>query len=162
MLNPQLTIVEVLGLAVVQEIMAYKRYQLFAGRVNNPLVKEKFHSLANEEKAHREILYKMLQKHTGEEKPPLPRSAPRLDEEKELSTSLKDILELAIAKEREAKAFYEDAAQLAQDQSGKQLLEYLARFEEGHERTLQVELDSLTKYPRWFDMDGPDIMLVGP
>ncbi|MBT3232982.1 MAG: ferritin family protein [Calditrichaeota bacterium] len=161
MLNPQLTIVEVLGLAIVQEITAYKRYQLFAGRVKNPLVKERFHSLANEEKAHREILYTMLQKLTNEDKPPLPRSAPRLDEDKELSTSLKEILELAISKEQEAKAFYEDAALLARDNSGRQLLEYLATFEEGHERTLQAELDSLTKYPRWFDMDGPDIMLVG-
>ncbi len=162
MLNPELTIVEVLGLAIVQEIIAFRRYQLFANRVNNPLVKEKLHSLANEEKAHHEILYTMLQKLTSEDKPPLPKSAPRLDEEKELNTSLREILELAITKEQEAKIFYEDATQLAQDKSGRQLLEYLARFEEGHERTLQVELDSLTKYPRWFDMDGPDIMLVGP
>lgn len=162
MVEPNLTAVEVLGLAVTQEVAAYKRYKLFAQRVNNPLVKEKFVSLANEEKAHRELLYKMLQQSTGEDKPPLPQNAPRFNEDEELERSLPEILELAIRKEQEAQQFYRAAAELAKDPTGKHLLLYLARFEEGHERTLQEELTALANYPRWFDMEGPDIMLVGP
>jgi len=162
MLSPDLTIIEVLGQAIRQEVEAYKRYQLFAQRVNNPLVKEKFHSLANEEKAHRELLYIMLQKYTGEDKPPLPKDPPRDSELSDEELSLPEVLQLAIKKEQEAQQFYSEAARIATDPTGKRFLEYLAKFESGHERLLQTEYDAVAKYPRWFDMEGPDIMLVGP
>lgn len=162
MIDDKLTSVEIIGLAIAQEVIAYKRYQLFALRVKNPLVKEKFHSLAREEKSHREMLYKMLQHYTGEEKPPLSRKAPRLNKEVEVNRPLHEILQDAIEKERDAQKFYAEAARRATDPTGKRLLEYLATFEEGHERVLQVEYDSIAKYPQWFDMEGPDIMLVGP
>lgn len=163
MIESDLTLIEVLGLGVAQEVAAYKRYQLMAQRVSNPLVKEKFHSLANEEKSHRELLYGMLKKYTGEEKPPLPRKAPReytAAEMKEMP--LHKILELAIQKEIEAQEFYKEAALKARDPKGKQLLQYLATYEEGHERALKQELDAITKYPQWFEIEGPDIQLVGP
>lgn len=162
MLVKNLTAVEVLGLAVRQEIEAHKRYKLFATRVSNPLVKEKFKSLAREEKAHRDMLYSMLQNSTGEEKPPLPQKAPRFNREAELNRSLPEILELAIQKEREAQKFYAEAAKTASDPTGKRILEYLAEFEKGHERILKAEYDAIAKYPQWFEMEGADIMLVGP
>lgn len=162
MIDAELTSVEILGLAIAQEVKAHKRYKLFASRVSNPLVREKFKSLANEEKAHRELLYKMLQKYTGEEKPPLPKKAARINREEELNRPLHEILQLAIRKEQEAQQFYREAAKRASDPAGRHLLDYLATFEEGHERILQVEHDALTKYPQWFEIEGPDIMLVGP
>ncbi len=162
MLAPDLTIIEVLGQAVRQEVEASKLYQMLAARINNPLVKAKFHSLANEEKSHREMLYTMLQKYTGEEKPPLPKEAPRPNELSESELSVPEVLQLAIEKEREAQEFYRDAAKLATDVSGKRILLYLADFERGHERILQTEYDAVAKYPQWFDDDGADIMLVGP
>jgi rubrerythrin len=162
MMDEELTSIEVLGLAVRQEVEAFKRYKLFADRVKNPLVKEKFLSLAREEKAHREMLYKILQKFTGEAKPPLPKNFPRLNKEAEINLPLHEILLLAIEKEREAQAFYRNAAKRAADPSGKRLLLYLAQFEEGHERTLKVEYDSISKFPQWFETEGADIQLVGP
>lgn len=162
MLLTDLTIIEVLGLAVRQEVEAFKRYQLFASRVKNPLVREKFKSLANEEKSHRELLYNMLKRYTGEEKPPLPREAPRMGEPTQEELSLPELLQLAIKKEQEAKEFYADAAKLATDPTGKRTLEYLSEFERGHERLLQAEFDAIAKYPQWFEIDGADIMLVGP
>ncbi len=162
MIVSDLTAVEVLGLAVQQEIQAHKRYKLFASRVANPLVKEKFKSLSREELAHRELLYSMLQKSTGEEKPPLPGNAPRFNRKAELERSLPDILQLAIQKEREAQEFYSEAAKIATDPTGRRILEYLAEFEKGHERILQAEYDAIAKYPEWFDIEGADIMLVGP
>lgn len=162
MIVSELTAVEVLGLAVTQEVAAYKRYKLFATRVKNPLVKEKFHSLAREEQAHRSMLYDMLKAQTGEAKPPLPRKAPRFNKEDDLKMTLPEILQLAIGKEREAREFYAEAAKYAKDPSGRRILEYLSEFERGHERLLQVEYDAIAKYPEWFDMEGPDIMLVGP
>ena len=162
MLVSDLTVIEVLGLAVRQEIEAFKRYQLFASRVNNPLVKEKFKSLAREEKAHRELLYSMLQKYTGEEKPPLPKKAPRFNRKAEEKLTLPEIIQLAIIKEQEAQQFYTDAAKTAKDPTGRRVLEYLADFERGHERILQAEYEAVAKYPQWFEIDGADIMLVGP
>ena len=162
MILSDLTVVEVLGLAIQQEIMALRRYQLFASRVSNPLVKEKFRSLAREEKAHRELLYSMLQKYTGEEKPPLPKKAPRFNKSAELERSLPEILELAIEKEIEAWEFYSKAAEIATDPTGKHVLEYLAEFERGHERILRAEYDTIARYPQWFEIEGADIMLVGP
>lgn len=162
MLDAELTSIEVLGLAVTQEIEANKRYQLMAARVNNPLAKEKFRSLAREERAHRELLYKLLQKYTGEVKPPLPKKAPRKYRESDLNASLPDLILQAIEKEREAQAFYRKAAASSADPTGKRLMLYLALFEEGHERSLQIEYDAISKYPQWFESDGADILLVGP
>lgn len=162
MIVNELTSVEILGLAVAQEVAAYKRYKLFASRVKNSLVKQKFLSLANEEQAHREMLYQMLQNQTGEEKPALPKKAPRYNEEEDLNRPLHEIIQLAIKKEQEAQEFYREASKVATDPTGKRVLEYLADFERGHERVLQEEYDAVAKYPEWFDIDGPDIMLVGP
>lgn len=162
MLVLDLTSIEVLGLAVAQEVEAYKRYQLFAARVKNPLVREKFRSLAREEKAHQAMLYSLLQRYTGESRPPLPKKAPRLNRAVEVTLPLREILLIAIEKEREAHQFYRDAAKNSQDPTGQRLLLYLALFEEGHERTLQIEYDAVAKYPQWFEFDGADIQLVGP
>ena len=162
MIPSDLTIIEVLGLAIVQEIDAHKRYQLLSQRVTNPVVKEKFNSLASEEKSHRVLLFGMLQKYTGEEKPPLPKNAPRDNIDADMDRPVHEIIELAIGKEREAEEFYQQAAERAQDPSGRQILEYLAKFEAGHARSLQLELDALTKYPQWFEIEGADIQLVGP
>jgi rubrerythrin len=162
MLKSDLTSIESLGLAVAQEIAAYKRYRLFAARVSNPLVKEKFNSLAREENSHRELLYNMLRRFTGEDKPPLPKKAPRINREAEANQPLHLILQLAIQKEQEAQQFYREAAGCAMDPTGRQIFEYLAEFERGHERALQAEFDAVAKYPQWFEIGGADIMLVGP
>ncbi len=162
MLNAELTSIEVLGLAIAQEVQAYKLYQTLGGRIKNPLVKEKFRSLAREEKAHRELLYTLLQRYTGEDKPPLPKKALRTWDPVEMNLPLPEIILIAIKKEREANLFYKNGARNAQDPTGKRLLHYLALFEEGHERSLQIEYDAVAKYPEWFDTDGADIQLVGP
>jgi rubrerythrin len=162
MLEHELTSIEVLGLAISQEVEANKRYQLMASQVSNPLVKEKFKSLAREERAHREMLYTLLQRYTGEAKPPLPKKAPRANKGFEPNVPVAEALKLAIQKEREATNFYKNAAKNSSDPTGKRLLLYLALFEEGHERSLQIELDAVAKYPQWFENDGADIQLVGP
>jgi len=161
MLESDLTSVEVIGLAIVQEVLAYKRYKLFADRVKNPLVKEKFLSLAREEKAHRAMLYTLLQRYTGEAKPPLPKKALRLNKDIELNLPLHEVILSAIEKEREAQAFYQNAAKAASDPTGKRILLYLAQFEEGHERSLKTEYDAVAKYPQWFEIDGSDIQIAG-
>lgn len=162
MLNRELTAVEILGLGVAQEVEAYKRYQLLASMVKNPLVKVKFHSLAQEEKAHQKLLYGLLQRYTQESKPPLPKRALRPLKPIDPDKGLPEILLAAIQKEREAQTFYREAASRSLDPSGRELLLYLAVFEEGHERTLQAEYETLTRYPQWFESEMFDIQLLGP
>jgi rubrerythrin len=66
----------------------------------------------------------------------------------------------AIEKERQAIKFYKDAANCSDDPTGKRILLYLALFEEGHERSLQIEFDAVAKYPQWFDTDGAETQPV--
>jgi len=162
MIPPELTSIEIIGLAIVQEVEAFKRYRMLENQMANPLVKEKFKSLAREERAHRDFLYKMLQRYTGESKPSLPHQPPRVTSDIDSTLTVPRLIEFAIQKEREAAAFYKEAAARAADPSGRRSLEYLALFEEGHARSLQVEYEAVAKYPQWFDFKGPDIMLVGP
>lgn len=162
MIAENLTSVEALGLAVAQEVAAYKLYKLLALKVQNPLVREKFLSLARDEASHRRMLWTMLQRYTGEAKPLLPKRAPRANRDVDPDQPLHIILQYAVQKEQEAQAFYRAAAERATDPTGRRIFEYLAEFERGHERALQLEFDSVARYPRWFEIDGPDIMLVGP
>ncbi|MBP1715290.1 MAG: hypothetical protein H6Q42_3493, partial [Deltaproteobacteria bacterium] len=39
--------------------------------------------------------------------------------------------------------------------------EYLADFERGHEKALETELKALKRFPNWFSLDDPVVMLVG-
>jgi rubrerythrin len=162
MLDQNLTIIEALGLAVTQEISAFKRYKLMAGKVSNPLVREKFLSLAREEKSHHEMLFKMLKSFTGETKPPIPKHAPRFNRQVEADQPLHLLLQTAIQKEQEAQSFYRNAAGMALDPTARKIFEYLAEFERGHERALQLEFDAVAKYPQWFEIEGADIQLLGP
>lgn len=130
-------------------------------QVRNPLVREKFASLAREEKAHREMLYNLLKRYTGEEKPPLPKKAPRISRSFEMNVPMPEIILGAIEKERQAIKFYRDAAEKSNDPTGKRILLYLALFEEGHERSLKIEYDAIVNYPQWFEFDAIDTPIVG-
>jgi len=162
MIESDLSSIEVIGLAIAQEVAAHKQYKLMALQVKNPLVREKFMSLAREEKAHREMLYNLLKRYTGEDKPPLPKKALRVNKSFDMKVPMSEIILSAIEKERQAVKFYKDAANRSEDPTGKRILLYLALFEEGHERSLQIEYDAVAKYPQWFEIDGADIQLVGP
>ncbi|MBM3327938.1 MAG: hypothetical protein FJY67_00505 [Calditrichaeota bacterium] len=160
--DPELTGVEVIGLAVAQEIQARKLYRLLALKVQNPLAKGKFLALAREEESHREMLYRLLAASTGEAKPRLPKKALRSYAPIPVNLPLPEILLYAIEKERQAAKFYRDAAGRSSDPSGQRLLYYLAQFEEGHERTLRAEYEAVAEFPGWFEFNGADILLVGP
>lgn len=161
-MKKDLTIIEILGIAIRAEIESYNLYRKIASAVSNPATKEKFTALANEEKTHRKILEDLYKKHGGKMKLSVPRETLRslqLDVEKK---SPLDIIKTAIEKEKQARKFYLDAYRKATDRSGKFILKYLADFELNHARELEHELKALSEYPMWWDFRGPGIQFIGP
>ncbi len=158
-----LTGLEVLGIAIRSEMEACRFYTLAHKEVQNPLLREKLSRLAADEKRHRQILEERYKKSSGEPSPAIP---PKGGAEgtgrmpKDLSPE--EILKIAIQKEQEAARFYLREAQRSMDMSGRFMLEYLADFERNHERTLQAELKALERFPDWFSLRDPMVMLVGP
>ncbi len=57
--------------------------------------------------------------------------------------TIRDVLTLAIADEKDAREYYQRAAELAANPHTKEVLLRLAEMEEGHAATLQLELDDL-------------------
>ncbi len=164
MIDRNLTAVEILGIGARSEEDSYKLYRKLAQRVKNKIVKEKLLSLAREEKLHKEILLKKYYELTGERFPPIP---PRGRERKEAinteEIAIKELIQIAISKEREAYKLYSLGASKAKDLSGRCMLEYLAVFEKTHEKILKAELDILERFPKWFEEeDGFRFIHVGP
>ena len=162
---PKLSIIEIIGLAVKNEDDAALFYTDFAQLIDNELVKAKFTSLAEEEKKHGKMLADFYMKLTKETTPPpkVPDAARSADESRVEFTvdSIEDLLNLAIKKEREASEFYRKAAEKSENNSGRRMLEYLARIELLHEAALKEELNAFLQDKQWYTEDV-DIQLVGP
>ena len=158
-----LTGLEVLGVAIRAEVEARRFYIQAMKGVQNPLLREKLSRLASEEKRHRQILEERYKRSSGEEFPAIPRKGGVEGKGKmPRDLSPEEILKVAIQKEQEAAQFYQREAQRTADMSGRFMLEYLADFERGHERSLQAELKALNRFPDWFSLKDPMVMLVGP
>ena len=157
-----LSVLEVLGLAIRSEMDAQAFYKKLAGSVRNRLVKQKFLALARDEAGHEAMLRKKYREAAGKGKPALPvkvEGRARYDPKMRHAEALR----LAIRLERAASNLYAKAAKKTEDISSRFMLEYLSGFERNHERLLIHELEALTKYPAWFESEsGAEIMLIGP
>jgi rubrerythrin len=157
-----LTGLEFLGKAIRSEVEAYRFYTAAMKKTSNPILREKLSKLAGEEKRHRQILTERYKKNTGEDRVLLPPSSgPEGKGPSPQDLKPEEILTIAIQMEKEAAQFYQREARKASDMSGRFMLEYLADFERGHEKALELELKALKRFPNWFSLDDPIIMLVG-
>jgi len=157
-----LTGLEVLGKAIRSEVEAYRFYTQAMKKTNNPILREKLSKLAGEEKRHRQILEARYLKNTGEDRAPLPSpSGPEGKGPMPKDLKPEEILTVAIQMEREAAQFYGREARKSSDMSGRFMLEYLSDVERGHEKALEMELKALKRFPNWFSLDDPVVMLVG-
>ena len=148
-----LTKLEILGIAIKKEKDAAKFYQDLAGRIPNPIVKEKFSSLAKEERKHRAILNAEYKRITGGEKPVLPEKwkADRPEASISPDAPIEELLLFAIEREKDAQKLYRSGAKTAEGESGRVMFEYLVEFEKGHERALKAELAFYKKAPLFFE-----------
>jgi len=154
-ISPDLTLPEVLAIAIKAEINAQELYRLMASRIVNSAVQEKFLHLALQEQKHEEILTAKYQEATQGEKPVLPKIG-RSEVENKIyeDYSHTAALKLALQAEEAAANFYLEAAKTARDVNGRFMFEYLANFERGHKVILEDELSAIETNPHWFDVEG--------
>lgn len=148
-----LTKLEILGIAIKKEKDAAKFYQDLANRIPNPIVSEKFSSLAKEERKHRAILNAEYNRITGGQRPILPEKWKAAQTEVVISPDapIEELLLFAIERERDAQKLYKSGAKAATGESSRVMFEYLVEFEKGHERALKAELAFYKKAPLFFE-----------
>ncbi|MFH0800373.1 MAG: ferritin family protein [Pseudomonadota bacterium] len=164
-MKEDLTVLEILGLAVRSEEEAAAFYGSLAEMIKNDLVRARYESLAKEEVAHRQMLVALYRKMTGEKGAP-----PRIPGDPETAEggrppasqdSLEGLLKLAIERERAAHDFYLRAASGAVEPTARRIFEYLADIERSHEDLIKTELDAYLRDSNWY-AEKPDVQLVGP
>lgn len=166
-MDPRLTSLEVIGMAIRSEEDAAKFYGHLSKMIDNDLVREKYRQLAREEGNHRKMLVELYERMSGiPERPPRIPGTPTTAEggtvPPEIADSLEDLLRLAIEREKDAKDFYSKAADLATDLSGRKIFLYLADVEHGHALVLKRELESCLRDMDWYLGKDPEYIHVGP
>jgi rubrerythrin len=151
---------ELLGYSIRAEMDSNKLYSDLAGRVSNPLLKEKFNWLAFEENKHKEILMKLHSALFTDQTIQIPEE-PSQDLFKPIdvapSSSLIDILLQAMEAEKFAEDFY---ARLAErmEESQQRLLRYLSKVEHSHYLMLKTEYDAVQDFEDYAEQDVDKIV----
>lgn len=146
---------KLLGYAVRAEIDSNKIYTKLAGRVKNPLLREKFHILAFEEKKHKEVLENLFDSLYHGETLQVPEC---VDErllpgvEVRPSSSLVDILYQAMEAEKSAQNFYASLARRVRLPK-KKILEYLSKVEKSHYLMLRSEYAMAQQFEDYAEKD---------
>lgn len=166
-MDPKLTSLEVIGMAIRSEEDAAKFYGHISRMITNDLVREKYEHLAREEGTHRKMLAGLYKKMSGgQERPPRIPGTPETAEgggvPEDMADSLDSLLKLAVQREQKAGAFYRDAVDRATDLSGQRILRYLADVEHGHELMLKKELEAYHRDRDWYIGKEPELIHVGP
>ncbi len=145
---------DLLLIGIKSELEARKVYERTANNARNPFLKTKLTALAEEEERHREILEKLFHElYPGEDivLPENPEYLPEFPEIKifaELNgvTDVRKIIEQAMKAELAAKKYYEDLADIVEDEKIKKLMLYMAKIEEGHYYILQSEYREIEEF----------------
>lgn len=161
-LSEDLTVVEILGIAVKTENDAAAFYRAFAKQIKNPLVLRKIERLAVEEDAHASTLHEEYARLTGGEEPAVPQGfSSGITIFIDPALSAEQVIEVAMGIEKRSQEFYLEAARRSEDPRGREVLEYLSQFEADHYRVLETELRQLRRNADWFDLKH-DLFHVGP
>ena len=155
MLQEGITALEALGIAIRNEIDAQALYQDLASLTKDEVLKERFLNLQQEERRHRLLLekkYKEMFPHVDLQLPPSQLPVELGDEGLSKKHSLKDVLEIAINAEKEAREFYLDCAETTPDLSGKRMFRFLADMRFSHQMILAAELEVIEKYPAYYQV----------
>ncbi len=165
MIDPELTALEIVGIAIRAERDAHDLYSGMARQVRRPELVAELERLAEQEQEHERWLTDYYLQATGEtEPPPVPDVritlfGPEIHE----GMTLLELIGVAIQKENAAEAVYAEAARRSGDPSGKRLLGELVEFERSHARRLEVLQDRIRRNPAWLeDEGGRTIQLEGP
>ena len=154
-IDPSLTSLEIMGLAIKAEVEAGQVYDRLAQKVKNRGLKEKLLFLRGEEQKHRSILEEMYATSFPEVKlllPPrslLPKVYIALNE----TTPVPGLLVIAMEWEKLSEEFYADFARRARDARGRAVLRHLSKMESSHYHLLQTERDFIAQFPDYYDVE---------
>ncbi|MBC7250070.1 MAG: ferritin family protein [Anaerolineae bacterium] len=167
-IEPNLTFLEILGLAIKSEVNAFQVYERLAQRVQNPALRDKLLFLKGEEEKHRTILEAMHAQNFPEVQLELPPRSPlpRVEIALHEDTPVLELLDIALEWEKLSEEFYADFARRAQDAKGKAILQYLSEMESGHYHLLKAERDLLAQFPEGYNAGeyhlGEEMLHLGP
>ena len=157
MVDPGLTTLEAVALAVRSEIESTDIYETLAARVKNPEVRTILTDLAADEEKHRQGLMNLYQRMLGDQEAAIPESDGR---EKKLDlagdAAYEDVLRAARDKEFDSERFYKQAADRVREYRTRMFFLDVAESERKHAATLQKLLDQLKEDPHWFERDAAD------
>lgn len=159
---------EVLAVAIRSEIEAANFYGRLLERVKNVLLQQKLKFLVLEEKKHRKILEKLHAQRFPDIELKIPEKPvrPRLPLAVEEKTSVLNLFRAALEAEKFAEEYYREAKTVVEDEASKKMLDYLSRVERSHFFMIKSEIDLLSKFPDYYDVEdfhiGQDLFHVGP
>lgn len=167
-IDPNLTSLEIMGIAIRSEVAAYDIYDRLAKRVRNRALKEKFLFLKDEEEKHRTILEEIYAKRFPEVELVLPPRSllPKVDIALSESAPVPELLEIAMEWEKLSEEFYADFARRAEDAKGRAVLQHLSKMESSHYYLLKTERDLISQFPDYYDVEefhlGEEMVHLGP
>lgn len=163
----ELSLEDILGMAVKTEIQGRKFYLSLAEKVRHPKVKKKIQSLADDEKRHERVMVDLYRKTLNRKPGDLPdKGIP--DIVKAISgmdinerSQLLQVVDLAIEAELVSVGFYRRGADLSQDWTMKRVFEQLEKEEDGHYNFLMAEKSALSGDLYWFSIGDSSMMEEG-
>lgn len=167
-IDPNLTFVEIMGIAIKSEVNAAQVYDKLAQRVQNQALKEKVLFLKGEEEKHRTILEEMYDRSFPKVELVLPPRSllPKVDMALSDATPIPELLDIAMEWEKLSEEFYADFAKRSKDVKGKAVLQYLSKMESGHYHLLKTERDLISQFPDYYNAEefhfGDEMVHFGP
>jgi rubrerythrin len=167
-LDPKSKPEEVLALGIKSEIDAADLYAALRARVKNILLRQKLDFLVVEELQHRKILERLYKQRFGDRRPVLPHDSflSKATLPKAGSLTVKELFDAALKAEKYSEDFYNEAARLADDDTGRKMLTYLSRVERSHYFMIKSEIDLLDKFPDYYNVEDinltEEMVHVGP
>ncbi len=160
----KMTIEDILGMAAATELQGRKFYLGLSEKVQNPAVRRKINTLAEDEKRHLEVVENLYRKILGR----VPQdtaakgvpdilkaiSALQIDNK----TQVLQVLDMAIEAETISAKFYQRGAALAPDRKIRVIFEELEREEDAHFNYLVSEKAALSGDLYWFSISDSAMM----
>jgi rubrerythrin len=167
-LDPGLRPFQVIAAAIRSEVEAAEFYRKLGERVKNALLVRKLAFLVFEEDQHRKILERLFaQRYAGMSldapaRSPMPPIGAGLGE----ASSVLDLFNAALAAEETSERVYGEAGEKAEDEGSRHILTYLGRVERSHAAMIRSEIDLLSRFPDYYDVEdfhiAQDLFHVGP
>jgi rubrerythrin len=159
-----MSIEDILGLALATEIHGRKFYENLALKVSHPEVKRRISSLANDERRHQELMENLYRAVLKKEPQLLPaKGVPDILKaiaslQIDNKTQVLQVLDMAIEAEVIAAKFYQRGAAISTDPQTRKIFEELEREEDSHFQYLTAEKAALSGDLYWFSIGDSAMM----